>query len=119
MAISGVPPFNGFFSKLLIIIAAVKGEFYLLAALAVFVNFVTLGSFMKFIRYAFHNAEKPKITLINSRLPFSMKFSMITMVVLCVLMSLMIIPYFRDIMLTPAVETLINTTEYTTNLMGL
>lgn len=119
MAISGIPPFNGFFSKLLIIIAAVKGEFYLLAALAVFVNFVTLGSFMKFIRYAFHNTEKPGLKLITSRLPFSMKFSMIFMVVLCVLLSLLIIPYFRDIMLTPAVETLINTTEYTTNIMGL
>ncbi|MFC2104959.1 complex I subunit 5 family protein, partial [Bacteroidota bacterium] len=31
MSISGIPPFNGFFSKLIIIIAAVQGKFYLLA----------------------------------------------------------------------------------------
>ncbi|MFO8067561.1 MAG: proton-conducting transporter membrane subunit [Bacteroidales bacterium] len=119
MAISGIPPFNGFFSKLLIIIAAVQGEFYLLAALAVFVNFVTLGSFMKFMRYAFHNSDKSEVKLKVARLPFTMKFSMITMVVLCVLMSLMIIPYFRDVMLTPAVDVLINTSEYATNIIGV
>ncbi|MCF8217676.1 MAG: hypothetical protein K9J21_01690 [Bacteroidales bacterium] len=119
MAISGIPPFNGFFSKLLIIIAAVRGEFYLLAALAVFVNFVTLGSFMKFMRYAFYNSDKSKAKLKTDRLPFTMKFSMITMVILCVLMSLMIIPYFREIMLTPAVDVLVNTSEYATKLIGL
>ena len=32
MSISGVPPFNGFFSKLIIIIAAIMAKFYLLAA---------------------------------------------------------------------------------------
>src|SRR6056297_4056508 len=40
MAISGIPPFNGFFSKLLIIIAAVKGHFYVLAFLAVLVSII-------------------------------------------------------------------------------
>lgn len=118
MAISGIPPFNGFFSKLLIIIAAIKGEFYLLAALAVFVNFVTLGSFMKFIRYAFHNKAVSDIKYKITRLPFSMKFSMSVMVILCVLMSLMIIPTFRELLLNPAVDVLLNTSEYAINIMG-
>ncbi|MFW5974872.1 MAG: complex I subunit 5 family protein [Bacteroidota bacterium] len=117
LAISGIPPFNGFFSKLLIIIAAVRAEFYLLAALAVFVNFVTLGSFMKFIRYAFFNMKESKVSLKAKKLPFSMKFSMITMVILCVLMSLMIFPFFREILLNPAVDVLINTGEYATKII--
>jgi multicomponent Na+:H+ antiporter subunit D len=33
MSISGIPPFNGFFSKLIIIIAAIMAKFYLLAVL--------------------------------------------------------------------------------------
>ena len=119
LAISGIPPFNGFFSKLIIIIAAVRGEFYLLAALAVFVNFVTLGSFMKFMRYAFHNKKTPETRFRELKLPFSMKFSMITMVVLCVLLSLLIIPFFREIILTPAVDVLMNTSDYTTILNGM
>lgn len=118
MAISGIPPFNGFFSKLLIIIAAVRAEFYLLAALAVFVNFVTLGSFMKFIRYAFYNKNDSAVSLKTLRLPFTMKFSMITMVILCVLLSLMVFPYFREILLNPAVDVLINTSDYAMNIMG-
>jgi len=118
MAISGIPPFNGFFSKLLIIIAAVRGEFYLLAALAVFVNFVTLGSFMKFIRFAFHNKKEPGIRFKAQRLPFSMKFSMITMLVLCVLLSLLVLPYFREILLNPAVDVLMKTGEYATNIIS-
>ena len=32
LSISGIPPFNGFFSKLIIIVAAVMGHFYFLAA---------------------------------------------------------------------------------------
>ncbi|MFO8055218.1 MAG: proton-conducting transporter membrane subunit [Bacteroidales bacterium] len=118
LAISGIPPFNGFFSKLLIIIAAVRAEFYLLAALAVFVNFVTLGSFMKFMRYAFYNKSGNNLNFITSSLPFSMKFSMIAMVILCVLTSLLVFPCFREILLNPAVDALINTSEYTTTIIG-
>src|SRR6056297_1862747 len=43
LSISGIPPFNGFFSKLIIIIAAIKGQFYLLAILAVLVSIITLA----------------------------------------------------------------------------
>ena len=53
LSISGIPPFNGFFSKLIIIIAAIQGRFYLLALLAVIVSFITRASFMKVQRYAF------------------------------------------------------------------
>lgn len=118
MAISGIPPFNGFFSKLLIIIAAVRAEFYLLAALAVFVNFVTLGSFMKFIRYAFYDKEVTSVKFIAERLPFTMKFSMITMVTLCLLLSLLVLPWFRDILINPAVDVLIDAGEYANNITG-
>ena len=55
MSISGIPPFNGFFSKLIIIIAAIMAKFYLLALLAVIVSIITLASFLKFQRYAFFN----------------------------------------------------------------
>ena len=62
MSISGIPPFNGFFSKLIIIIAAIMAKFYLLAALAVIVSIITLASFLKFQRYAFYNRGNIKRT---------------------------------------------------------
>lgn len=118
LGISGVPPFNGFFSKLLIIIAAVRGEFYLIAALAVVMNFVTLGYFLRFQKEIFYSKDKNVVNLLYKRLPFTMKFSMITMVILCVLMSLMVFPFFREILLNPAVDVLINTGEYASKIIG-
>ncbi|ALO14906.1 Multiple resistance and pH homeostasis protein D [Salinivirga cyanobacteriivorans] len=118
MAISGIPPFNGFFSKLLIIIAAVKGHFYLLALLAVFVSIITLGSFLKFQRYAFFNKMNFEGRLLAQKIPFTMTFSMVVMAVLCLVMSLMIFPGAREVFLTPAVEVLVNSMNYSTTVIG-
>lgn len=106
LSISGIPPFNGFFSKLIIIVAAVQAKFYLLAALAVFVSIITLASFMKFQRYAFFNKRSYGKDI--KEVPFTMVFSMVIMVILCLVLSLLIFPGVRDIFLTPAVEVLMN-----------
>ena len=107
MAISGIPPFNGFFSKLLIIIAAVLGKFYLLALFAVIVSFITLASFLKFQKYAFYG--KPFFGKLEGirEAPFAMCFSMIVMALLCLALSLLIFPGIREIVLMPAVNSLI------------
>lgn len=119
LAISGVPPFNGFFSKLLIIIAAIKGGFFLVASLAVLMNFVTMGYFLRFQKEIFYSKEKPTVKLLYAKLPFTMKFSMATMLVLSLLLSLLIFPSFREIILSPAVDVLMNASEYATNIMGI
>ncbi len=43
MSISGIPPFNGFFSKLIIIIAAIMAKFYLLAASCSYCKYNNVG----------------------------------------------------------------------------
>ena len=63
MSISGIPPFNGFFSKLIIVIACVRAGFYLLAILAVIVSIITLASFLKLQRYAFYNKASDNETI--------------------------------------------------------
>ncbi len=117
MAISGIPPFNGFFSKLLIIIAAVAGGFYLMAALAVVVSLITLASFMKVHRYAFSGLAKFKGIKTLKEVPFSMGFSMVFMAFLCLGLSLLIIPVFREAILAPATDALMNTVKYSQNLL--
>jgi len=117
LSISGIPPFNGFFSKLIIIVAAIKGEFYLLAILAVLVSIVTLASFMKFQRYAFFN--KSTFSRKIREVPFPMSLSMVVLVVLCLALSLLIFPGVREIMLTPAVDVLMETTNYATIITGM
>lgn len=107
LSISGIPPFNGFFSKLIIIIAAIEGRFYFLALLAVIVSIITLASFMKVQRYAFLDKLKKGGSNIKE-VPFLMCFSMIILVILCLLMSLMAIPGIRETFLMPAVNSLIS-----------
>lgn len=117
LSISGIPPFNGFFSKLIIIVAAIKGGFYLLAILAVLVSIVTLASFMKFQRYAFFN--KSTFSRKIREVPFTMSLSMVVLVVLCLALSLLIFPGVREVMLTPAVDVLMETSNYATILTGM
>jgi multicomponent Na+:H+ antiporter subunit D len=107
LSISGIPPFNGFFSKLIIIIAAIEGRFYFLALLAVVVSIITLASFMKVQRYAFLDKLKKGGSNIKE-VPFLMCLSMIILVILCLVMSLMAIPGIRETFLMPAVNSLIS-----------
>jgi multicomponent Na+:H+ antiporter subunit D len=119
MAISGIPPFNGFFSKLIIIVAAVQGKFYALAALAVLVSIITLASFMKFQRYAFFNGRISMVRQAIREVPLFMGFSMVVMALLCLGLSLLLIPALRDAFLQPAVDILMGKNAYFVNLLNL
>lgn len=117
MAISGMPPFNGFFSKLVIIVAAIQGGFYLLALLAVIAGIITLASFMKFQRYAFY--DKPAKQTQAKEVPATMCISMVILAILCLVLSLLIFPGIRQIFLGPAVNTLVESAEYATKILNL
>jgi len=119
MAISGIPPFNGFFSKLIIIIASIMAKFYLLALIAVIVSIITLASFMKFQRYAFYNKEVKKDEKSPKEVPFPMVLSMITLGILCLLLSLLVLPQVRDTVLKPAIDILMNSQMYISPILGM
>jgi len=53
LAIAGIPPFNGFFSKLFIILGAVKAGHYTVATLAAVFSIFTLGYFLVIQRKVF------------------------------------------------------------------
>jgi multicomponent Na+:H+ antiporter subunit D len=118
MAISGIPPFNGFFSKVIIIFAAIQAGYYWLAFFAVAVSIVTLASFTKVQKYAFYG-ELPKKYENIKESPFSMSLAMTIMALLCLVMSLLIIPDVREIFLQPAVDVLLNMTKYSAKVIGL
>lgn len=119
LSISGLPPFNGFFSKLIIIVAAVMGRFYLLAALAAVVSIITLASFMKFQRYAFYNVEPGKIKKEIREVPVPMLLSMITLAVVCLLLSLLALPGMRETVLAPATDILMDQMKYSSQITGM
>jgi multicomponent Na+:H+ antiporter subunit D len=118
MSISGIPPFNGFFSKLIIIIAAIMAKFYLLAALAVIVSIITLASFLKFQRYAFFNKTNDKKNQQIKEAPFPMVFSMVVLSIICLFLSMLVIPDIRDAILTPAIDILTDPVKYSSTIIG-
>jgi multicomponent Na+:H+ antiporter subunit D len=90
MSIAGIPPFNGFWSKLIIIWACVESGHYWLAVAAVFVSLMTLASFLKVQRYAFFGSVKTAVSSIRE-VPLLMRAAMLLLAVLCILMSLMVV----------------------------
>jgi len=75
MSIAGIPPFNGFWSKLIIIIAAVEAGRYGYAVWAVIASVLTLASFMKVMKYAFLGTLRAKWENVKE-VPFFMQISM-------------------------------------------
>jgi multicomponent Na+:H+ antiporter subunit D len=103
MSIAGVPPFNGFFSKLIIIVACVQAGRYGFAAWAVVVSIMTLASFMKVQKYGFFGKLKEQFAKLRE-VPATMQASMIFLAVLCLAMSLMLVPSVRGTLLQPACQ---------------
>jgi multicomponent Na+:H+ antiporter subunit D len=100
MSIAGVPPFNGFWSKLIIVLACVEAGHHWLALTAVLVSMLTLASFLKVQRYAFYEAAKSAAGKVVE-VPALMVLAMVLLSLLCVGMSLFVVkglwtPYLVD-----------------------
>ena len=117
MSIAGVPPFNGFWSKLIIVLACVQAGHYLYALWAVLASVITLASFLKVQRYAFFGAWKDTLKLLRP-VPLSMKISMIALSVICLLGGLLLIASISGDFLDGAVRALRSSREYATLVLG-
>ncbi|MBN1973152.1 MAG: hypothetical protein JW787_05905 [Sedimentisphaerales bacterium] len=111
-SIAGVPPFNGFWSKLILVVSAVGAGFYWLAGVTVVVSLVTLISFLKIQRYAFLG-ELPEYLQQVKESKGSMLYAMIFLACLCVFMGLiLLVPSLRENILQPAVNVLMSGQGY-------
>ena len=99
MSIAGIPPFNGLWSKLIIILACVESGYYGFAAVAVAVSVVTLAYQLKVQRLAFF-ASLPKSqawAMQNLRRePRLMALAMILLAVGCIALSFAVLGGLRD-----------------------
>lgn len=110
LSISGVPPFNGFWSKLIIIIALFQAKFYLLAAITVFVSFMTLISFIKVQKYALFGSLPKRLEDIRE-VPVLMVAGMLMLAFLCIGIGLFY-PLFGQQILETAGNLLLNPGQY-------
>jgi len=116
-SIAGIPPFNGFWSKLIIITACIQTGRYICASIAILVAVLTLASFLKVQKYAFFGKLPERLKEIKE-VPAFMCISMIILAVLCVGSGMLILPCVRAAILTPAVEVLRNGSKYTQIVLG-
>ena len=94
MSIAGIPPFNGFFSKLIIILACIQKGYFGYALAAVIGSILTLASFMKVQKFAFGGKLNEKYMDIKE-VPWAMRFSLIGLAIICVLGGLLLLPSFK------------------------
>ena len=116
LSIAGIPPFNGFFSKLIIIIAAIQASEPVYALLAVIGSLLTLASFMKVQSYGFRG--KRIVEEIQQKVGWGMNSAMIAVAVLCLVSSLLVLPEIREVTLDPVVDVILGNTEYIQLVLG-
>jgi len=113
LSLIGLPPFVGFFAKLLIIIGAVKAGFIWLAVVAIVLSALTLAYLLKIETSVF--MKKGKIEA--KAAPFTMRIAMVLLVVLIVVTGI----FFQHIMtyaIEPAANALLRGLEYSHLVLG-
>jgi multicomponent Na+:H+ antiporter subunit D len=116
LSISGVPPFNGFFSKLMIIIAAVQAGQPALALVAVLGSLITMAAYLKVQRYGLRG-ERPAANLAGE-VDGAMKAAMVILAGLCLATSLLVVPAIREATLDPVVKVIMDKTGYALTVLG-
>ena len=117
-SIVGIPPFSGFWSKLILIIAAIQAQFVWVAAIIIFVSLCTLIMYLKVQRYVFLG-ELPGNLQHAEEHKGSMAVAMVFLSCLCVLMGLLVLwPGLRELVLEPAVKVLTTGLAYSDEMIG-
>lgn len=110
MSISGVPPFAGFWSKLIIIIAAVESGHPVFALIAVIISIVTLVYYLKFLSGVFFGKIESTFSRIKE-VPLTMKIPMVTLAVICALGGILLLPSCKQF-LQSATEAVVSSSAY-------
>jgi len=105
MSISGVPPFAGFWSKLLIIMACIQEKQWVYAIVAVAISIVTLAYFLKVTRFAFLGTVRDTLRGVIE-VPAFMRIAMVGLAMVCILGGLLLIPGIREAFLGGAANAL-------------
>lgn len=125
MSLAGIPPFNGFWSKLIIVLAAIQAGHPILALMVVLVSIITLAYYLRALKLVFFGKLSQAFGKIKEA-PVLMCTSMIILAGLCFGLGLLLLPGIRTVLLEPgrslllgpAVEVLENGLEYASPILG-
>ena len=117
MSISGIPPFSGFWSKLIIIIAALQARQFVLAFIAILVSIITLAYYLKVQKLAFFGKLRKKWEGVKE-VPFPMKLSMVILSIICLVGGVLLLPGISEVFLETARDALLAGKEYAALVFG-
>lgn len=117
MSIAGIPPFCGFWSKLIIIIAAVQAKYFGFAIVAILVSIVTLAYYLKFQSFTFFGKLNSSLEK-TKEVPILMRLSMIALSLICLLGGILLIPNISEHFIRPACDVLLLGTRYAFTVLG-
>jgi len=117
LSISGIPPFNGFWSKLIIILAAFQAKNMWAAAALVLTAFLTLMCFLKFLRHAIFGEASQRVKGAKEA-SFAMVFSLVIFAVLCLLVGIFNGWVISNI-IVPAQSVITNKLGYISSVLGI
>jgi len=115
LAISGVPPFNGFASKWTIYIAGIQAGKAFFTLLAIIVSVLTLAYLLKAVNAIFLG-QRPKRFENVKEAPMTMLFPMMLLAVLCIVLG--VLPSLGIDIVTPAYNALVNQHGYIHAVLG-
>ena len=110
LSISGVPPFNGFWSKLIIIYAFMKAGYPIYGILAILVAFMTMISFIRLQMNVIFGKLPEKFAKIKEA-PFAMILPLIILAVLCLAIGIFY-PLVDQTLIDAAKDALLDKAQY-------
>jgi len=117
LSMSGLPPFGGFWSKLIIIMAAIQSNKIILACVAILISIVTLTYYMKYQKKAFLGTLQSAFKNIKE-VPPGMCFSMIMLAIISISLGVLLLPALRSVILDPAVNVISDGLSYAQTVLG-
>jgi multicomponent Na+:H+ antiporter subunit D len=111
MSIAGIPPFSGFWSKLLIIIALVEAQRFGYAFWAALISILTLAMYIRAMKYAFLGNLRDKFSQLKE-VPLFMRLSMGALALICLAGGVLLLPAAREVFLQRATDVLLEGTKY-------
>jgi len=116
LSIAGVPPFSGFWSKLVILVATLQAGYYAVGGIAIAMAFVTLAYYVKVQREIIFGSIKSAVEKARE-VPAVMYVPLVILAVVCVGFGLLY-PVVGYRILEPARDALLNGAEYIKLVLG-
>lgn len=116
LSISGIPPLNGFWSKLFIIMGLIYAGRYVLGVITILVSVLTLAYYLKVQRYAFFGKLGEGLEKVKEAPPL-MCASMVALAIICIGAGIFFYPIMK-IILEPAVRVLQEGVGYSSLVLG-